>query len=174
MAEVVALIVTGTSANMMSEAPDDTEWRKRITSASGEAPSLVFFDNLTIKLDSAAVATALTSRTWSDRILGMSKNARLPIRCVWIATASNPRVLPRNLQTGGLHSPRHERAVAGGNVRNFRHSDLMTWVRANRSKTWGSGPASPSARRGSPRAGRMALVSAVVTRTGRGSWAASS
>ena len=90
MVDSIATILTGAGASVMTEGRDDEEWRKRVTAKLRQVPSILLIDNLRNKLDSSAVAAALTAPFWEDRILGASEMARLPIRCVWIATGNNP------------------------------------------------------------------------------------
>jgi len=87
MVDSISTILTGTGASVMTEGRDDEEWRKRVTAKLRQVPSMLLIDNLRNKLDSAAVAAALTAPYWEDRILGASEMARLPIRCVWIVSA---------------------------------------------------------------------------------------
>ena len=82
MVDAIATILTGAGASVMTEGRDDEEWRKRVTAKLRQIPSIVLIDNLRHKLDSSAVAAALTAPFWEDRILGVSEMARLPIRCV--------------------------------------------------------------------------------------------
>ena len=73
----------------------------------------------------------MTAPFWEDRILGQSEMARLPIRCLWIATGNNPEFsneMARRLVRIRLDA-HTERPWQRGD---FRHPDLMTWVRANR------------------------------------------
>ncbi|MFN4282414.1 MAG: toprim domain-containing protein [Alphaproteobacteria bacterium] len=131
MVDAIATILTGAGASVMTEGRDDDEWRKRVTAKLRQVPAIVLIDNLRNKLDSAAVAAALTAPFWEDRILGQSEMARLPIRCLWIATGNNPEFsneMARRLVRIRL-DPHVERPWQRTN---FRHPDLMTWVRANR------------------------------------------
>lgn len=131
MVDAVATILTGSGASVMTEGRDDDEWRKRVTAKLRQIPSIVLIDNLRAKLDSSAVAAALTAPFWEDRILGASEMARLPIRCLWIATGNNPEFsneMARRLLRIRL-DPHEERPWQRTG---FRHPDLMTWVRANR------------------------------------------
>jgi phage/plasmid primase-like uncharacterized protein len=131
MVDAVATILTGTGASVMTEGRDDEEWRKRVTAKLRQIPAIVLIDNLRAKLDSSAVAAALTAPFWEDRILGQSEMARLPIRCLWIATGNNPEFsneMARRLVRIRLDA-HTERPWQRGD---FRHPDLMTWVRANR------------------------------------------
>ena len=133
MVDAVATILTGSGASVMTEGRDDDEWRKRVTAKLRQIPAMVLIDNLRAKLDSSAVAAALTAPFWEDRILGASEMARLPIRCLWIATGNNPEFsneMARRLVRIRL-DPHEERPWQRTG---FRHPDLMTWVRANRSR----------------------------------------
>jgi hypothetical protein len=133
MVDSISTILTGSGVSVMTEGRDDEEWRKRVTAKLRQVPSILLIDNLRSKLDSSAVAAALTAPFWEDRILGASEMARLPIRCVWIATGNNPefsnemaRRLVRIRLDAHLERP-WQRAE-------FRHPDLNTWVRANRAR----------------------------------------
>ncbi|MFN3644680.1 MAG: toprim domain-containing protein [Gemmobacter sp.] len=131
MVDAVATILTRSGASVMTEGRDDDEWRKRVTAKLRQIPAIVLIDNLRAKLDSSAVAAALTAPFWEDRILGASEMARLPIRCLWIATGNNPEFsneMARRLLRIRL-DPHEERPWQRTG---FRHPDLMTWVRANR------------------------------------------
>lgn len=131
MVDAIATILTGAGASVMTEGRDDEEWRKRVTAKLRQIPSIVLIDNLRNKLDSAAVAAALTAPFWEDRILGASEMARLPIRCLWIATGNNPEFsneMARRLVRIRLDAHVERPWQRTG----FRHPDLMSWVRANR------------------------------------------
>ena len=133
MVDAIATILTGAGASVMTEGRDDEEWRKRVTAKLRQIPSIVLIDNLRQKLDSAAVAAALTAPFWEDRILGASEMARLPIRCVWIATGNNPEFsneMARRLLRIRLDAHVERPWQRAG----FRHPDLMIWVRANRAR----------------------------------------
>jgi phage/plasmid primase-like uncharacterized protein len=133
MVDAIATILTGSGASVMTEGRDDEEWRKRVTAKLRQIPSIVLIDNLRNKLDSAAVAAALTAPFWEDRILGASEMARLPIRCAWIATGNNPEFsneMARRIVRIRLDAHVERPWQRAG----FRHPDLMTWVRANRAR----------------------------------------
>jgi len=133
MVDAIATILTGAGASVMTEGRDDEEWRKRMTAKLRQIPAIVLIDNLRHKLDSSAVAAALTAPFWEDRILGASEMARLPIRCVWIATGNNPEFsneMARRLVRIRLDAHVERPWQRGG----FKHPDLLTWVRANRAR----------------------------------------
>ena len=78
---VFGVLVRGTPPTVLTEAKDEDEWRKRITSTLLGAPEIIVIDNLRRRLDSAAFSAVLTARTWEDRRLGGSSNVSLPVRC---------------------------------------------------------------------------------------------
>ena len=75
---------------VMAQASNGEEWRKRITASLRQAPEVILIDNITIRLDSGELASALTAPLWQDRILGVSQIIVLPVRCVWVTTGNNP------------------------------------------------------------------------------------
>jgi putative DNA primase/helicase len=133
MVDAISTILTGVGALVMTESRDDEEWRKRITAKLRQIPTIVLIDNLRGKLDSSALAAALTAPFWEDRILGVSETIRLPIRCVWIATGNNPEFsneMARRLVRIRLDA----RVDQPWRREGFRHANLTGWVRANRSR----------------------------------------
>lgn len=89
LAEVLLVPGFGHPPSSMSECRDDDEWRKRITAKLAGGAAVVLLDNLTGKLNSAALSAALTQPVWEDRILGHSQIGRWRVRCIWVATANN-------------------------------------------------------------------------------------
>ena len=112
---------------------EEPEMRKRLTSYLRDSPPAILMDNLgqSRRLESSSLASVLTARTWRDRILGSSVMASLPVRCVWLATGSNPllseelaRRTLRCLLDAGTRRP-HMR-------QGFRHPEIMAWAKENR------------------------------------------
>ncbi len=134
LAEVLALIYTGSSA-ALRPAPhgNDEEWRKAITAILMDSHQLTVFDNVEGVLLAPSLALAVTASTWSDRVLGLSKNVRLSQNTNFIVTGNNIILggdLPRRCYWIRLDSP-SSRPWQG---REFRHPDLKGWVQQNRSK----------------------------------------
>ncbi|MEU8663346.1 hypothetical protein [Actinoplanes philippinensis] len=75
---------------------DDGELKKSITAVFTEQVGVVIWDNLTegTVIDSAVLAQLITSREWSDRQLGASRNIGSINDRLWMATGNN-------LQVGG-------------------------------------------------------------------------
>lgn len=131
--KVLLGIVFGRDTPPIPEAENDGEWRKRLTAALVEGRPVLFLDNLNRTLDSGSLASALTTETWSDRLLGVSKMVQVPNRAVWIGSGNNT-TLSRELVRrtlwcrldAGVERP-SERTV-------FRHPKLLAWTRANRGR----------------------------------------
>jgi putative DNA primase/helicase len=90
LADVVAIPSTGRRAATITEARNEEEWRKRITAMLRNGRAITLLDNLTGRLESAALSAALTSPLWTDRILGQSEIVAYPVRTTWLATGNNP------------------------------------------------------------------------------------
>jgi hypothetical protein len=132
LVDAATLIAYGRRAARKAFMRDDDEMRKTITAiALGAIPS-VLFDNLDIQLGGAALDAAITSSTWSDRLLGQSRmTGDLPMRAIWSATGNNMafgsdigrRVLPIRLQ-----SPSETPETRSG----FVYPDLLSWIESER------------------------------------------
>ena len=123
----------GHQAKTFTEATGEEEWRKRITSALREAPDAILIENLHGKLSTAALAAVLTIDEWGDRLLGVSEMVRLPVRCVWVATANNPRLSTEMIRRSvrirmdsGREQPWLRQSAS------FLHPDLSVWVSEHR------------------------------------------
>jgi hypothetical protein len=117
----------------MTEGRDEDEWRKRITAKLSGGSPFVLIDNLRRRLDSAAVSAGITSTTWEDRILGVSVMARLPVRCVWLATGNNPAVsteIARRTVRIRLDAKLDRPWLRNG----FRHANLRHWASEHRAE----------------------------------------
>lgn len=132
LVDAATLIAYGHRAGRKAFTRDDDEIRKVITAVALAATPSVLFDNLDIQLGGAALDAAITSSTWSDRVLGQSRmTGDLPMRTVWLATGNNMafgsdvgrRVLPIRLQSP-LETPEDRSG--------FRHPDLLSWIEAER------------------------------------------
>jgi hypothetical protein len=91
LAETCLAIATGEKpgATYCPSKKDEDEWRKLLGAALGESPQYVWLDNLKFKLDSGALALAITAPEMAHRRLGTSDMERLPVRCAWVLTGNN-------------------------------------------------------------------------------------
>ena len=133
LVEAIARGATGTGATTITEGRDEDEWRKRITATLFGSPTIVSIDNLRHMLDSAALASVLTSTMWTDRVLGLSENRTVPNVCVWVATGNNPDLsteMTRRTISIRLDAKRDHPEDRKG----FRHENLLAWVQEHREK----------------------------------------
>jgi hypothetical protein len=120
----------GNSVARVPPPADESEWRRTLTSVLRSDPRTLLIDNAR-KLDSGALAGAITSSVISDRIVGTSITASIPINCVWMATGidleMSEEITRRSvlivLDSGTPHPSLRE---------GFKIPQLQKWVRANR------------------------------------------
>ena len=137
VAEVTGIIATGASPFVMTEANDQDEWRKRITSQLLVSPTIVLIDNIRRRLDSSALAAALTTQSWKDRMLGFSRMVSIPITCTWIATGNNAAL--SNEMARRIVRIRLDAKVERPWERSaFKHPDLSGWALEHRSEVVGA------------------------------------
>jgi hypothetical protein len=131
LVDVVAQIATDRPAPLRPLPKYDEEIRKTITSTMLTGPTLVCFDNVEGQLDSPYLALALTSTVYVDRILGLSKDAKVPNRATWIANGNNVQLggdLPRRCYHIRLDARTSKPHVG----RTFRYPQLIEWVKSHR------------------------------------------
>jgi hypothetical protein len=111
----------------------DDEMRKLITSAVLGHQSVLYIGNVGRRLDSPALAAAMTSSRWGDRILGVSETVDDALRLTWGFTGNNVTLsheLSRRIIVSRLEPP-----MANPEDReesSFRHPQLKRWVKENR------------------------------------------
>ncbi len=131
LAEVIALILTGRPAELVTPLTDPEELRKQITSLLLQSPPLVIIDNVTTTIDWPALAKVITGDVHQDRVLGKSQNVIVPVKCSWIATGNN-------LQLGGDMARRCFWIRMDAGVPDpfrrtgFKHSPLKEYILGNR------------------------------------------
>ncbi len=131
LADVAVNIMTGRDGFKRPFPEDDKEMRKLISPALASGDCVTFFDNIARTIESASLDNAITSRRWQDRELGKSANITAPNTTVFIYTGNNlsyggdtvRRVLPIELESL-LENPETRK--------DFKHPDLLTWVRQER------------------------------------------
>jgi hypothetical protein len=131
VADVISEIIAGRPLARMAPTEDDAEMRKRITALAIAGVPHVLLDNVAGALGGPSIDAALTSTTWRDRVLGESRDVELPLTAVWYATGNNVQLagdLARRVCHARLESPFEHPEER----RDFRHPDLLGWVRENR------------------------------------------
>lgn len=132
LADVIASVTTGRPIEVMTEARDVEELRKRITALLLAGSPLGLFDNVTRRLGSGVLAALLTASTWSDRILGASRMVRVPIRTTWIATGNNLQ-FSREIARRTVWIRLDAKVPSPHRRTGFRHDPLGGWVLGERS-----------------------------------------
>jgi hypothetical protein len=122
---------TGKEVPVTTWTSHEDERRKQITAhlASGGGP--IFYDNMSGYINSDVLASALTIKNWSDRILATSKQVEFPINSIWLATGNNPEFhaqILRRIASIRLVTLLEDPSQRSG----WRHADLLDWVSKNR------------------------------------------
>ena len=131
--DCVSILVTGQAQVPLPYVTDDEdEIRKQITAAFRQGTDLFCFDEAH-DIKGAALCRALTSITYTDRILGVSKMAEFPNQVTWMSLGNQVSVnadMNRRAHWIELHpdcpDPQDRPESA------FAHPDLRTWTTAYR------------------------------------------
>lgn len=89
LTDVAFMIAEGTRAVVNTMSDSNEEFKKSITATLRQGAPIIFIDNINRKVDSGALAAALTSGVWNDRILGVSDNAKIEVKCAWVLAGNN-------------------------------------------------------------------------------------
>lgn len=110
---------------------EEDEWRKKIMTALMAGWPAMFIDNISRRVDSDSLAMALTTETWTDRILGSSTSVNLPVRLVWAGTANNVQ-LSIDLARRSVWIRLDAMVEKPWQREGFKHPDMFEWMAANR------------------------------------------
>jgi hypothetical protein len=133
IATAIQLVATGTSSEPRSLSPVEEECRKMLTAELTGGKSIILLDNVSEKrvLDSAPLASVLTSEVWRDRVLGETRMVSLPNRALWLMSGNNPRFsleIARRCVRIRIDAKEDMPWRRAG----FKHDPLIGWVRENR------------------------------------------
>lgn len=131
----VTRAATGKAPTPIAAKNEEAEWRKALLTEMISGPRIVVIDNIRGVLESQTLELILTSETFSERILGQSKNAKPRNEATWIATGNN-------LLIGGDLARRSYRIRLIANEANpderdpetFQIPDLEAWITDHRSE----------------------------------------
>jgi putative DNA primase/helicase len=129
LVDVVALIATGRASPITRFTDDEGEQRKRITAALLAGHPLINIDNVTEPIDSAALSALLTSEIWSERILGVSQDAKVPSNALVVMTGNN--LIVQGDMTRRVLLIELDAKCERPELRTFDR-DLLPWVAKNR------------------------------------------
>lgn len=130
LAGVLSQLATGSPCEARALPHSGDEVRKMITAELIAGRPVVLLDNVT-SADSSALAAALTSAWWTDRLLGKSEKVTVQNRAMWLMTANNPhysveiarRSVRIRLDAAQEQPWRREK---------FKHPHLSEWVHESR------------------------------------------
>lgn len=127
LAEVSQIPAHGDAFKIDTLPHDEEELRKKITSYLVEGRGVIALDNVKGVVDSGKLAAALTSGTWTDRLLGSTRMVEAPNTAVWIMTGNNIRmsgeITRRTIRSRLDALVEHPEDRAG-----FRHPRLKAWA----------------------------------------------
>jgi hypothetical protein len=131
LADVLSLIHTG-AVSSVKPAPDagrnvEEEWKKVILSMVIAGAPITLLDNLDGVLRSPTLAAAVTSETYTDRLLGHSRMITAPMRTMFVVTGNNIILggdMPRRCVWIRLQVNTSRPYLRSG----FKHPNLKKWV----------------------------------------------
>lgn len=89
LAAAVAIIATGRQAPAMAVSGDREELRKAVAASLREGHAVINLDNVEFPLGSPDLSRAITEAEYGDRLLGETRNIRLPTNMLWTCTGNN-------------------------------------------------------------------------------------
>lgn len=133
LADCVGLIGNGSPFARMTAPESEDEWRKRLTSVFMSGEPAVLLDNLSGKLKSSVLDAALTSDSWTDRLLGRNETVRVPATVVFLGTGNNLSLHPDTVRR--VCHVRLATSLERPEDRNdCKYRDLISHVKANRGR----------------------------------------
>jgi hypothetical protein len=134
----------GRKVTPLSEAREEEEWRKRLLAQLLTGSAVTYIDNVNMRMASSALCAVLTSKTFSDRLLGTNQIKTAKNNTVWVLTANNPvlsgevenRKVPIRLDTGEENptNKRYDREQVTEWLSQQR--SLMIWACAVAVRAW--------------------------------------
>lgn len=137
LAHVVGVIATGATVAVSTIASDEAERRKSVMSRMLAGEPVVVLDNAKGTLGGEALEAALTSESFSDRLLGQSRPVTARNSALWIITGNNCTVssdFARRVQPVRLSYPAERPEDRDASA--YTIPDLKTWVHDNRARLW--------------------------------------
>ncbi|MBZ0273822.1 hypothetical protein K8I61_17415, partial [bacterium] len=135
IAECISLIFSGAPAPIMTISKQEDRVTDAITSLFQSGVQIACIDNISQRhgLDSANLAAAVTSETWSARQFHQQRMLVFPNDICWIATANNPdlslELARRSIRIRiDSHLPRPWERDG------FKHDPIKRWILENRSE----------------------------------------
>jgi hypothetical protein len=145
LAQVICDICVGYPVASMTESRGEDEFGRKIHSKLRAGPAVILLDNLRNRLDSGALAAALTGDLFEDRLVQRSETVAAPVRCLWLGTANNPslsgemarRTIPIRLDAR-MPRPHLRTDFQNPNLREWVHSShtVLVWAMLTLVRGW--------------------------------------
>lgn len=129
--EVIASVACGGGLEKTTFTQDDDEMRKRITALAMRGERIVQVDNISGVFGGQSLEAAITMRHWSDRRLGFNETVDCPLYGVWYATGNNVEI-NSDMSRRILYVRMETTSERPDQRSDFKHSDLLGWVRVQR------------------------------------------
>jgi hypothetical protein len=133
LCNLVSIVVTGESCDCRTLPESDEEIRKMLTAELSRSRPIILLDNANEKLTlgAAALASVLTSTSWTDRRLGHTQMLTVSNKAMWMLTGNNPK-LAKDIARRSVRiriDPKVDRAWMRTG---FKHDPVLTWAKDNR------------------------------------------
>lgn len=89
LADLVSIILCGAKADFITFIPDEVEFEKLIFAKLLAGAQCCLIDNIDRPLNSQKLNSVLTQERMSGRILGLSKDASVSTKCLFVGTGNN-------------------------------------------------------------------------------------
>lgn len=132
---MVSILLTGEDCTARQLPVSDDDARKMLTAELLMARPLILLDNArdTTVVSSPALAAVLTTRSWSDRILGFSEMVTVANHAMWMMTGNNLK-LARDIARRSIRiriDPKVDRPWLRAD---FKHDPLEEWAKDHRNE----------------------------------------
>ena len=134
LVDCVSIIQTGEAVQTSQFTSNEEEIGKVITSRLKSDPaSILFFDNVNVKVNSGSLASAITSGVYSARLLSTNTELKVQMQGIWamsgiamtFSTELARRVAPITLVPAEARPEDRQ---------NFKHNDILQWVEDHRAE----------------------------------------
>lgn len=132
LADVISWICLGIASEPMAFPKSEEEIEKRILSALISGSPIALIDNI-YQLKSPAFCIALTTEKYRGRILGKSELQTIPNKSLWLGTGNNIE-LSDEIVRRSVSIRLDSNSARPEERNNFKHSNLVQWIRHNRSE----------------------------------------
>lgn len=134
LADCAAILATGEPAMPLPYVNQEEEMRKQITAAFAGGAELFIFDEAHV-VEGTQFARAVTSLTYTDRVLGVSRMASFPNQVTWMSLGNQVQVngdMSRRVYWVSL-SPAGT-TLSDRESYAYRHPDLKAWTAEHRTE----------------------------------------